>query len=174
MPDMPGKCARPLPSSSHRRAKLASAGHHWRRFGRFGLHFTWHSWHTLGMLWFQQVRECGASLKFKDVHTWLKKRCVWWCGGLCPWAEAAMTSGALAVVCLLESDEEDMAMFRRRSAQKHHHNSSSSSPSHHHYSQHLYHHLRSTLRCFPSEVWNTWNTSRDDTSCIISINMCIN
>jgi len=32
-----------------------------------------------------------------------------------------MTSGALAVVCLLESDEEDMAMFRRRSAQKHHH-----------------------------------------------------
>ena len=26
--------------------------------------------------------------------------------GLCPWAETAMTSGALALVCLLESDEE--------------------------------------------------------------------
>eukprot|EP00435_Cladocopium_sp_Y103_P064279 s88_g26.t1 len=40
------------------------------------------------------------------VRSWLQRIIIG--EGLCPWAEAAMTSGALAVVCLLESDEEEV------------------------------------------------------------------
>eukprot|EP00438_Fugacium_kawagutii_P019493 Skav235626 [mRNA] locus=scaffold358:307632:310705:+ [translate_table: standard] len=53
-----------------------------------------------------QESERGRSLPVAiAVRSWLQRVIIG--EGLCPWAEAALNSGALAVVCLLESEPED-------------------------------------------------------------------
>ncbi|CAK9016158.1 unnamed protein product [Durusdinium trenchii] len=66
------------------------------------------SWSEVLQQMAPEESERGRSLPVAiAVRSWLQRFII--AEGLCPWAEAALTSGALAVVCLLESDEKAVA-----------------------------------------------------------------
>ncbi|CAJ1439036.1 unnamed protein product [Effrenium voratum] len=68
------------------------------------------SWRYVSCYWFGNNKESerGRSLPVAvAVRSWLRRIVIG--DGLCPWAEDAVDSGALAVVCLVESDEQAVA-----------------------------------------------------------------